>query len=71
MMSTDHEEKNVSIECATNGPLIVRKLTSLKNSKGQAIAAKEVMALCRCGQSANKPFCDGTHRHVDFHDAKN
>ena len=69
-MSTDHEEKNVSIECATNGPLIVRNLTSLKTSKGQAIAAKEVMALCRCGQSANKPFCDGTHATINFSDEK-
>ncbi len=69
-MSADHEEKNVSIECTPNGPLIVRNLNALKNSKDQAITAKEVMALCRCGQSANKPFCDGTHATINFSDEK-
>ncbi len=69
-MNANHEENNVSIECAPNGPLIVRNLTSLKNSKGQVIAGKAVMALCRCGQSANRPFCDGTHATIDFSDEK-
>lgn len=69
-MNANHEENNVSIECAPNGPLIVRNLTSLKNSKGQSIASKDVMALCRCGQSANKPFCDGTHATIDLSDEK-
>jgi CDGSH-type Zn-finger protein len=31
-----------------------------------ALEAGERYALCRCGQSTNKPFCDGTHKHVDF-----
>jgi CDGSH-type Zn-finger protein len=33
---------------------------------GQAIAGDEVVALCRCGGSADKPFCDGTHARIDF-----
>jgi CDGSH-type Zn-finger protein len=33
---------------------------------GEAIPAKESYALCRCGHSSNKPFCDGTHKKVDF-----
>ncbi len=31
-------------------------------------ASKEHYTLCRCGQSNNKPFCDGTHRSVNFKD---
>ena len=34
--------------------------------RGQAYPAQEKYALCRCGQSANKPFCDGTHARVGF-----
>ena len=33
---------------------------------GRAIEAGEKYALCRCGRSANKPFCDGTHARIDF-----
>jgi CDGSH-type Zn-finger protein len=48
----------------------VENLERLSNQKG-AIDTKETMALCRCGGSANKPFCDGTHWHIQFRDDKN
>jgi len=34
--------------------------------KGEAIETSETYALCRCGQSSKKPFCDGTHTRIDF-----
>jgi len=58
------------IECVPDGPLRVHGLPSLRNSKGQDLPVKEVMALCRCGGSAKKPFCDGTHRTNGFTSAK-
>jgi CDGSH-type Zn-finger protein len=45
-------------------------LTAFTNSRGETIATEETMALCRCGGSKNKPFCDGSHRHNGFEDAK-
>ena len=39
---------------------------SVKWIQGQAFPAKAQYALCRCGQSGNKPYCDGTHSKVDF-----
>jgi CDGSH-type Zn-finger protein len=33
------------------------------------LAGRTVISLCRCGQSANKPFCDGSHKRVGFEDA--
>ncbi len=33
------------------------------------LAGRTVISLCRCGQSQNKPFCDGSHRRVGFSDA--
>lgn len=60
------KDNKPSIECSQNGPFIVRSLDKLGNSKDQALATKPVMALCRCGGSANKPFCDGTHSRIGF-----
>jgi CDGSH-type Zn-finger protein len=34
--------------------------------KGEAIETGEIYTLCRCGQSSQKPFCDGTHANIDF-----
>ena len=58
------------IECTTDGPLLVRGLPALRNSKGQTLPVQDVVALCRCGGSAKKPFCDGTHRSNGFSSAK-
>jgi len=39
---------------------------SLEYREGKKYPAQPQYALCRCGQSANKPFCDGTHKKVQF-----
>ncbi len=53
-----------------DGPLVVKDVSSLKlqgdNQSGAQIETKEVMALCRCGASKTKPFCDGSHREIEF-----
>jgi len=49
-----------------NGPLIVENVPELTLSDGTKAEAKPMMALCRCGQSENKPFCDGTHKKVGW-----
>ncbi len=49
-----------------NGPLVVKGVTSIKAQDGSDIEIKEIMALCRCGASKNKPFCDGAHNEVSF-----
>jgi CDGSH-type Zn-finger protein len=60
-----------SIECAPNGPLLVRGLENLVDLRdGRTLDTSEVVALCRCGASANKPFCDGQHAKVGFVDVK-
>ena len=55
-----------TIECKPNGPYLVRNLEDLRNSRGEKMEVKPVMALCRCGGSASKPFCDGTHKKNGF-----
>lgn len=57
------------IEERKNGPLMAREVPNLKGADGAALAVKPVMALCRCGGSANKPFCDGSHNSNGFSSA--
>lgn len=61
---------NPTIELAKNGPLLVKGLEDLQNSEGEPIPSKKVIALCRCGRSGTKPFCDGTHAEIGFSDEK-
>lgn len=55
-----------SIALKPNGPLLVRDLENLKNSRSERIETEAVIALCRCGGSGKKPFCDGTHKKIGF-----
>ena len=59
-----------TIECKPDGPYLVKELATLEDATGAAIATKPVMALCRCGGSKTKPFCDGTHRANGFSGAR-
>ena len=54
-----------SIEPAPDGPYLAKNVEHFSNRKG-AIKTRSTMALCRCGKSANKPFCDGTHAKIGF-----
>jgi len=55
-----------TIQPELNGPYLVSYVEHLANSKGERLDALRKMALCRCGGSKNKPFCDGTHARIDF-----
>jgi CDGSH-type Zn-finger protein len=50
----------------SDGPLMVTDMPNLRDSVGGTIKASAKMALCRCGLSANKPFCDGSHNAAGF-----
>ena len=62
-------DQKPTITPTPNGPYAVNDLESFANQKGP-IETEETMALCRCGGSANKPFCDGTHAKIGFSSAK-
>jgi CDGSH-type Zn-finger protein len=49
-----------------NGPLLVNGLERLQWSDGVAVTTRSTLALCRCGASKNKPFCDGSHNGIGF-----
>ena len=54
------------ISCVANGPLLVQGPIELRDGSGEAVASGAKGALCRCGASANKPFCDGSHVAIGF-----
>lgn len=56
----------VTIEILPAGPLLVHGQVALKKSDGTIENRDGGTALCRCGASKNKPFCDGSHRAIGF-----
>ncbi len=64
------------IACLPNGPYYLlddpapAPVPNLRRASGEACATARGVALCRCGGSKNKPFCDGTHGAIGFSDRK-
>lgn len=59
----------VVIRCREHGPLVIQGPFKLVDHLGQEFVLptdKPAVALCRCGGSGKKPFCDGSHRHNGF-----
>ena len=54
------------IELLPNGPLLVYGTIKIKDSIGNETIKSQTTALCRCGSSQNKPYCDGSHVRVGF-----
>ena len=60
---------DVNIRMRPDGPLLVEGPFTLTDSEGNEFPLspdKPAFALCRCGASKNKPFCDGAHKDCDF-----
>lgn len=63
----------VRVTIRRNGPLRIEGPFILVDSNGAEMAVdrnKPAISFCRCGQSANKPFCDGTHKTCGFQGAE-
>lgn len=54
------------IDVLDDGPLMAEGLDKLDNSKGDDLELRKKVALCRCGASENKPYCDGSHKKIGF-----
>lgn len=63
---------DVTIKTNENGPLLISGAVALTDHQGGAfdLGGKEVIALCRCGATKNRPFCDGSHKACDFQAAE-
>ena len=58
----------ITIKVRDNGPYVVEGEFRLTDAAGNEIPVKKA-ALCRCGASTTKPFCDGTHSKIGFQGA--
>ena len=70
-VSDDHLEDGVETESpliyvSENGPLLVRGSIELDGGDGEVLIESPRLALCRCGHSENKPFCDNAHRKTGW-----
>jgi CDGSH-type Zn-finger protein len=58
----------VSVKVITDGPLMVKGECEMLDGQGNVMPPKggDTIFLCRCGNSANKPYCDGAHKKISF-----
>lgn len=59
---------DVKVTVRGNGPLRIEGEIALLDQEGKpfGLGGRTALSLCRCGHSANKPFCDGSHGRVGF-----
>jgi CDGSH-type Zn-finger protein len=59
--------ETLTITTRLNGPYLVKGQVRLLDAEGKEFTlTSDTFALCRCGHSSNKPFCDGTHAKIGF-----
>lgn len=61
------------IRCRENGPYVIQGNVQITDHLGNIFTpppGKDTIALCRCGQSKRRPFCDGSHKACNFQAAE-
>jgi len=69
MNADDNQEEETletKIEILENGPLLVYGTLKVTDKDGNTEIKNKTTAFCRCGESNNKPYCDGSHIKADF-----
>jgi len=62
----ENMESETKVTIMENGPLLVNGTIEITKPDGTIENKTKTTAFCRCGASANKPYCDGEHRKIDF-----
>ena len=63
-------EQKIKINALDNGPYLVKGAVVVDADGNEFRSEHQTIALCRCGASTTKPFCDGTHSKVGFQAAE-
>lgn len=56
----------MKVEVSANGPYLIKTECLIVHADGKEESKTGTVALCRCGASGNKPYCDGSHRRIGF-----
>jgi len=65
-ITNQNKNMNTEVELMKNGPLLVKGNVDVKSHDGTVVTKEKMTAFCRCGASANKPYCDGKHKQAGF-----
>ncbi len=64
--SDEDEHGRIILKLMKNGPVLIEGTYTMESKELEPHTSDKNIALCRCGGSANKPFCDGTHKTIGF-----
>lgn len=64
--NSEEKYSKLVLKALKDGPLLVQGRYQMYSVSSQPVSCSKNIALCRCGGSENKPFCDGTHKKIDF-----
>lgn len=65
-MNAVSTDQRTTIRVTDHGPYLVEGVCIIERSDGTREEKEGKFALCRCGASVNKPFCDGSHKRIGF-----
>jgi len=68
MKQIEEHTDATKVEVKTNGPLVVHGKLAITDKDGSIILKDRRTSFCRCGASLNQPFCDGSHKTIEFED---
>lgn len=61
-----NDSSKLTLKMQKNGPVLIEGSYQIYSNAAQPVGCSKTIALCRCGGSSNKPFCDGTHKEIAF-----
>lgn len=64
----NEEDINVFIDILPDGAMIIRGTVKVRFANGETRVLRNINSFCRCGNSGNKPFCDGSHYGSGYRD---
>jgi len=67
-MENELKGNPAEVRILKNGPIMIKGTFSFKDTSGKITAGEQELYLCRCGGSATKPWCDGTHNKIGVPD---
>ena len=65
-MEENKDQYTTDIIVGNNGPLKIKGNLQIQLASGEIVTKEGTTGFCRCGVSENKPFCDGSHRKIEW-----